>query len=349
MSPLKVEVFGRTDVGKTRDHNEDSFLVADLTRKIASLQPEVRDHDVGPRGTLFVVADGMGGAAAGEIASDLAVDSIYAHMVGEWGNDQDVSEQRFAFRLKEAVEFANSRIHQYAKEHPEHRGMGTTTTAAGVFEGALYLSQIGDSRGYLIRGGGITQITKDQSLMQRLVDAGELTEEEAAVSERRNIILQALGPDPTVKVDLTRQEVRKGDMLLMCSDGLSGLVPKDDMLRLAKEQQDLVALCKELIDLANSRGGPDNITCIVARFGGDIPDADGSEEVGHQVYPLLDTESTTEPVPVYKGPKKPAAAPNDKDKTIETPRKLEPAPADAPTQEVVAQRPQEKKKSWWPF
>ena len=361
MSPLKVEVFGRTDVGKTRDHNEDSFLVADLTRRIASLQPEVREHEVGPRGTLFVVADGMGGAAAGEIASDLAVDSIYAHMIGEWGNDQELSEQRFAFRLKEAVEFANARIHEYARAHPEHRGMGTTTTAAGVYENALYLTQIGDSRAYLIRAGHITQITKDQSLMQRLVDAGELTEEEAAVSERRNIILQALGPDPHVKVDLTRQEVRKGDMIIMCSDGLSGLVQKDDMVRLAQAQPDLVALCKELIDLANSRGGPDNITCIVGRFGGDIPEPDGTEIVGHQVYPLLDTESTTEPVPVYRpGKDKPKDA--SKDKTVEvTPappapaapaEPAAPAPAkasaDAPTLDVPAQAPP-KKTSWWPF
>ncbi len=345
MTPLKVEVFGRTDVGKTRDHNEDSFLVADLTRRIASLQPEVREHDVGPRGTLFVVADGMGGAAAGEIASEKATDTIYTHMITEWANDLEVTEQRFAFRLKEAVETANAVIHEYARQHPEHRGMGTTTTAAGVFEGALYLSQIGDSRGYLIRQGRITQITKDQSLMQRLVDAGELTEEEAAVSERRNIILQALGPDPNVKVDLTRQDVRKGDILIMCSDGLSGLVPKDDMLKVVSEQPDLVSVCRELIELANSRGGPDNITCIVARFGGDIPDPDGNEQVGHQVYPLLDTESTTEPVPVYRGQRKtePAA-------TIpSTPAAPDqPQTSDSPTVPVpIPDTP--KKKSWWPF
>jgi PPM family protein phosphatase len=341
--PLKVEVFGRTDVGKTRDHNEDSFLVADLTRKAASLQPEVREHEVGPRGSLFVLADGMGGAAAGEIASDLATDTIYTHMISEWGNDQEVNEQRFAFRLKEAVEVANAKIHDYAKTHPESRGMGTTTTAAGVFEGALYMTQIGDSRGYLIRAGAITQITKDQSLMQRLVDAGELTEEEAAVSERRNIILQALGPDPHVKVDLTRQDLRKGDLLIMCSDGLSGLVTKDDMLGVVLGSADLVATCKGLIDLANERGGPDNITCIVARFAGDgLPAPGGSEPVGHQVYPLLDTESTTEPVPVYRPEDDPGA------------RKTEASPPPPPELESAqapqgGEAPSAKKKSWWPF
>ncbi|MBI4542681.1 MAG: Stp1/IreP family PP2C-type Ser/Thr phosphatase [Gemmatimonadetes bacterium] len=326
---VHVEVFGRTDVGQARDHNEDSFLVADLTRRNASLQPEVRSHDVGPRGSLLVVADGMGGAAAGEIASDMAVDTIYTHMTEQWGSDQEVSEQRFAYRLKEAVELANQQIHEFAKSNVEHRGMGTTTTAAGIFGGALYLTQVGDSRGYLIRNGRITQITKDQSLMQRLVDAGELTEEEAAVSERRNIILQALGPDPHVKVDLTRQELRRDDVLVMCSDGLSGPVKNDDILRIVTQNTDLVASCKELIDLANSRGGPDNITCIVSRFtGDDLSAPDGKEPVGHQVYPLLDTESTTDPVPVYE-PQHDAST-RKTEATQE--RKTEPT-----------------KKKWWPF
>ncbi|HWO89245.1 MAG TPA: Stp1/IreP family PP2C-type Ser/Thr phosphatase [Gemmatimonadales bacterium] len=339
MSGLKVEVFGRTDVGKTRDHNEDSFLVADLSRRIASLQPDVREHEVGPRGSLFIVADGMGGAAAGEVASDMAVDTIYTHMVNQWGNDQEIEEQRFAYRLKEAVEIANQQIHAFAKDHPEHRGMGTTTTAAGVFNGALYLTQIGDSRGYLIRNGVITQITKDQSLMQRLVDAGELTEEEAAVSDRRNIILQALGPDPQVKVDLTRQELRKGDILVMCSDGLSGQVPKEDILQVVMRNTDLVAVCKELIDLANERGGPDNITCIVARFSGDgLPEPDGSETVGHHVYPLLDTESTTQPVPVYRPEEDPSKASTQQ---VEVQKKPNPGGADRDKGE--------KGKKWWKF
>jgi serine/threonine protein phosphatase PrpC len=323
-APMLVEVFGRTDVGMARDHNEDSFLVANLTSREASLQPEVRAHEIGRRGSLFMVADGMGGAAAGELASEMATETVFTHMVEAWGSDPEVTEQRFAYRLKEAVEIANSRIYEYARAHPENRGMGTTTTAAGCFGGSLFLTQIGDSRGYLIRSGSIVQITKDQSLMQRLVDAGELTEEEAAISERRNIILQALGPDPTVKVDLTRQELRRGDVLVMCSDGLSGLVKSDDMLGIVTGATDLVAACKELIDLANQRGGPDNITCIVARFGGDgLPQPSGNEPPGHQVYPLLDTESTTEPVPIYQP-------------------ETEPKASERPTE------PSQKKK-WWPF
>jgi len=270
--PIRVEVFAKTDLGRTRDHNEDRFLVADLTKKSASLLPDVRRHDIGPRGTLFVVADGMGGAAAGEL------------------------------------EVANASIHAHAKAHPEVRGMGTTTTAAGVLNDHLYLTQVGDSRAYLIRGGEAHQITKDQSLMQRLVEAGELTEEEAAQSERRNIILQALGPDPKVKVDLTHQEVRRGDILVLCSDGLSGQVKKEEIAKIVTAAPDLSTACDRLIALANERGGPDNITVVIARFDGDGLRYSGSgqpEDVGHQVYPLIDTETSTEPVPIYKGSRPP--------------------------------------------
>ncbi|HEU4763964.1 MAG TPA: protein phosphatase 2C domain-containing protein [Gemmatimonadales bacterium] len=300
--PVRVSVFGKTDVGRTRDHNEDTFLVADLSTKKASLLPEVRDHEVGPRGSFFMVADGMGGAAAGEVASAMAADLIYQHLASAWAQDPDVSAQRFAFRMKEAVEVANQKIHQYTKEHPEVRGMGTTLTAAGVFGDKLYLTQIGDSRGYLIRGGAAIQLTKDQSLMQRLVDAGELTEAEAEVSERRNIILQALGPDPRVRVDLTYQPLRRGDLLVLCSDGLSGQVKKDEIGALAAQHPDLGDLCAALIALANERGGPDNITAVAVRFDGEgLPLPDGNEAVGHQVYPLTEGDSTTEPVPVYRG------------------------------------------------
>jgi protein phosphatase len=165
--------------------------------------------------------------------------------------------------------------------------MGTTVTAAGIYGSDLYLTQIGDSRAYLVRGTEAIQLTKDQSLMQRLVDAGELTEHEAEQSERRNIILQALGPDPRVKVDLTHQSVRRGDILILCSDGLSGLVRREEFAMLARQHTDPPALCAALIDLANERGGPDNITVITARFDGDgLPEADEVDEVGYQTYQI---------------------------------------------------------------
>jgi serine/threonine protein phosphatase PrpC len=293
---VRVSVFGKTDLGRTREHNEDTFLVADLSSGNASLQPEVRSHKVGPRGSLFIVADGMGGAAAGELASAMAADHIHRHMATTWAGDTTPTAERFAYRMREAVELANSAIYTYAREHPEVRGMGTTVTAAGIFGSDLYLAQIGDSRAYLVRSTDAIQLTKDQSLMQRLVDAGELTEDEAEQSERRNIILQALGPDPRVKVDLTYQSVRRGDVLILCSDGLSGLVRRDEFATLARQHTDPPALCAALIDLANARGGPDNITVITARFEGDgLPEPDGDEGVGYQAYQLPPTGNQSDP------------------------------------------------------
>ena len=307
--PIKVEVYAKTDLGRTRDHNEDRFLVADLTRRQASLLPAVRHHEIGPRGSLFVVADGMGGAAAGEVASAMATETVFEHLLQAWGRGPEATAQRFAYRLREAVEVANTRIHTYAAAHPEVRGMGTTTTAVGVLGDHLFLSQVGDSRAYLIRGRQAVQLTKDQSLMQRLVEAGELTEEEAAKSERRNIILQALGPDARVKVDLTHQELRRGDILVLCSDGLSGQVKKEEIAEIAGRERDLQVACDKLIALANERGGPDNITVILARFDGDgLRAPEPSADVGHQVYPLIDTETSTEPVPVYTGSRPPQPA-----------------------------------------
>jgi len=300
---ILVNVFGRTDVGRTREHNEDSFVVADLNSNVASLQPSVRAHKSGPKGTLFMVADGMGGAAAGEIASQMATDIVLRELRDNWLPLDQPSPEAFARCLKRSAQSANQQIHSYATSHQEYRGMGTTATIAGFLDGILYLAQVGDSRGYLIRSGLVKQITKDQSLMQKLIEAGELTEEEAAQSERRNIILQALGPEAQIKVDLTYQPVCKGDILLLCSDGLSGQITKADIARVLGEEPDLVNACKKLIEIANTNGGPDNITVIIAKVGGDgVADAGTDESVGHAVFPLLDTESTTEPVPVYKGP-----------------------------------------------
>jgi protein phosphatase len=311
VAPILASVFGKTDRGRTRDHNEDTFLVADLSTGNASLLPEVREHEIGPRGSLFMVADGMGGAVAGELASEMAADLVYRHLATAWATDRDSSAERFAFRMREAVQIANARIYGYAKEHPEVRGMGTTVTAAGVYGEDLYLTQIGDSRAYLVRGGTAIQLTKDQSLMQRLVDAGELTEEEAEQSERRNIILQALGPDPQVKVDLTHQKLRQGDTLIICSDGLSGLVRREEFAEAATRHDDLPSLCGALIDLANERGGPDNITVVAARFSGPgLPEASDAEGVGYRVYDLPEgEEAPTDEMPVSTAAPEPPQLP----------------------------------------
>ena len=282
-------------MGRTREHNEDAFVVADLTTGNATLQPEVRTHTVGDRGTLFMVADGMGGAAAGEIASAMAIEVVLRELTEEVteaaaGPDREA----FAAALKRATATANTTIHTYALEHPEYRGMGTTATIAGVLGDTLYLAQVGDSRAYLVRDGVAMQITKDQSLMQKLIEAGEITEEEAEQSERRNIILQALGPENSIKVDLTHQQVRRNDTLVLCSDGLSGQVKVDDIARVATDEPDLMAVCKQLIDKANANGGPDNITVIAVRFAGDgVIAPESGDRVGHQRFALpVDSEQT---------------------------------------------------------
>ena len=173
--------------------------------------------------------------------------------------------------------------------------MGTTVTAGGVNGHDLYLAQIGDSRAYLIRRGVAIQLTKDQSLMQRLVDAGELTEEEAEHSERRNIILQALGPDANVKVDLSHQSLRQGDVLVICSDGLSGLVKREEIGEMVGRHPNLADLCGALIDLANERGGPDNITVVAARFGGEgLAQSDGEAEVGYHTFAVGPADASGE-------------------------------------------------------
>src|SRR5262245_44573860 len=205
--------------------------------------------------------------------------------------------------------------------------MGTTATVAGLLGDTLYIAQVGDSRAYLVRNGIARQITKDQSLMQKLIEAGELTEEEAEHSERRNIILQALGPEPTIKVDLTHQTVRRGDQLVLCSDGLSGQVSKEEIAEVVTKETDLTAACRELIDRANANGGPDNITVIIARFDGPGLQGPGTEDhVGHTVFPLPDTGQTpaasadgvmdgdtpTRPFPVQRRPRvTPPPAPDE--------------------------------------
>jgi protein phosphatase len=262
-----------------------------------------------------MVADGMGGAAAGEIASSMAAQQIYDHLAEVWSHDPENSPQQFALRMREAVEYANAEIHSYASEHPEVRGMGTTLTAAGVHGPNLFLAQVGDSRAYLIRDGMAFQLTKDQSLTQRLVDAGELTEEEAETNARRNIILQALGPDPRVKVVLSVQKLNRDDVLVVCSDGLTGLVRKTEIAAVVASESNLAQVCETLISLANERGGPDNITVVAARFHGDgLPEAsDSEEEPQHTVLRLPGSSASSDdaltplPHPAAAAPTAPTA------------------------------------------
>ena len=294
---IVVHVYGRTDVGRAREHNEDAFAVADLTAGTVTLAPEAHTYRVGERGLLFMVADGMGGAAAGELASAMAVDVVLDELRARWGAAPHHDPETFAAGLRASTETANSRIHRFASDHPEHRGMGTTATIAGLLGETLYVAQVGDSRAYLVRDGVARQITKDQSLMQKLIEAGEITAEEAEQSERRNIILQALGPEPVIRTDLTHQHIRRGDTLVLCSDGLSGQMRVDDIGRVITEEKSLDAACIKLIDLANANGGPDNITVVAARFEGDgLQPPTARDPIGHAVYPF--GGDATPPMPI---------------------------------------------------
>jgi len=293
-----VHVFGESDVGRTREHNEDAFAVADLSTatKLPFVGRVPQTVTPGPRGLLFMVADGMGGAAAGEIASSMAVDVVLQELSSRWSKAGAGDAGTFAAALQAAATVANERIFQFASEHPEYRGMGTTATIAGVLGDMLYIAQVGDSRAYLVRGDEARQMTKDQSLMQRLIDAGEITAEEAEVSDRRNIILQALGPEGVVSVDVTHQALRRGDTLVLCSDGLSGVVRDQEISRVAHEEPDVAALCARLIEKANASGGPDNITVVAARFEGPaLVDAEPEDEVGHYEFPVPDLNTLIQP------------------------------------------------------
>jgi len=241
----------------------------------------------------------MGGVAAVEVASATAVDVVLRHLRERLAELRPPTAMDLAGELARAAEKANWSIFQQAVNRPELRGMGTTATIAALLNDTLYLAQVGDSRAYLVRSGTATQLTKDQSLMQKLIEAGELTEEEALLSERRNIILQALGPEANVKVDLTMQRLRRGDVLLLCSDGLSGLVRPEDMARIVDEELDLSVACDRLIAMANDQGGPDNITVVAARFEGrGLKVARTTDEVGYREYSAeMPMEEAAAPAP----------------------------------------------------
>jgi protein phosphatase len=271
VSDVIVDLCARTDVGRTREHNEDAFLVADLAEAQALSPVDGISRAVGPRGLLFMVADGMGGAAAGELASAMAIDAVFAHVRSAWGESTSSDSAAFAEILSAATSLANERIYQYAVEHPATRGMGTTATVAGLWRDTLVVAQVGDSRAYLVRNGQARQLTKDQSLLQRLVDAGEITAAEAERSERRNIILQALGPEPLVTVDVTTHTLQRGDAVVLCTDGLTGVVRAVEIAQMVEGAATVASACVQLIAGANARGGPDNVTVVVVRIEGGVP------------------------------------------------------------------------------
>lgn len=257
-----IKVFAQTDIGRARDGNEDSFLVGDFSSEQGNRLPRVMELSPDSGAPILMVSDGMGGAAAGEVASSLAVKTAREKLRGL----KPAGESRFVEQLVQALEAANRAILDHAKQHPQMRGMGATATLAGFFKDKIYIAQVGDSRAYLIRQNMIRQLTRDQSFVNQLIEAGKISEEEAEVHPRRNVILQALGNQGKLTVAAVSIQPCDGDCLLLCSDGLSGLVKKEEIREIVAGAPDLPEAVQRLIMLANERGGPDNITVVLSRF-----------------------------------------------------------------------------------
>ncbi|CAN5816740.1 N/A [soil metagenome] len=276
-----IRVWGHTDPGRIRKENQDTFLVSQLTADLNDVgfflgpasHPTGEGADpsfaLGPRGALLVVADGMSGPAGGGRASRLALTALTGLMEREWQKERAATPRSFLDLMVRAVREANQKVHRESMEDPGYSGMGTTLTLAGLLDDTLYMAQIGDSRGYIFRNGSLVQLTRDQSMVQELLDAGVITEAEARVSPQRNVILKALGTEPRVDPVVTFLEMRRGDLILLCSDGLSGLLSSEEISGILSGPGSLQHRCSVLVDSANEAGGPDNITVVLAEVAGE--------------------------------------------------------------------------------
>jgi serine/threonine protein phosphatase PrpC len=257
-----VRAAGRSDVGRVRSHNEDSLMACDLSSGERRLGPFDYDLRLGPKGLLLGVADGMGGEAGGELASQICVEEV-SHRLLAGGDEREAGE-----RLRRAIEAANERIRQEAQRHPAYQGMGTTITAALLRDSSLWVAQVGDSRAYLVRDREARLLTRDQTLVNYLADLGAEWNVEGENDPRRNILIQAVGTSAVLDVELTRVRLLPGDLVLVCSDGLSNWLQPAELVEVLAANEPLARRCQALIDRANARGGPDNITAVVAQFDG---------------------------------------------------------------------------------
>lgn len=269
---INLALYAQTDVGMVRSGNEDNFLILDLSTGRSWTASEEESPDLltyaqGYYGSLLAVSDGMGGALAGEVASRMAVETVRDRML-QLQAHEIYSRLPFHERLRLSIEEANILINGESQTNPAHKGLGATFTAVAAVGGQVFFGQVGDSRAYLIRGNQIVRTTKDQSLVQQLIDAGQITEEEAETHSYRNVILQALGAHGSVNVEVGCETLCNMDTLVICSDGLSGKVHQDEIARIIHEARDFKSACQHLINLANERGGEDNITVVIAQFSG---------------------------------------------------------------------------------
>jgi len=258
---MRIAFAALTDVGLVRQNNEDTFLVADLSSGTRSIPPPVSAEgstDAQGQGVLFVVADGMGGAAAGEVASLMAVETV-REAVSDL-QDED-SHDKARDRVARAVAEANRRIYESSQSNPEQRGMGTTLTAALLRHGRIHFFQVGDSKGYIFRSDKLHKMTNAHSLIDTLVQDKVISEEDAEqLQGGKNIILRALGAEATVKIDLSETTLGEGDIVLLCSDGLHGPVKHARIEEIVRGSLDPGKIAEELIAEARANGGPDNIT-----------------------------------------------------------------------------------------
>jgi len=292
---MNVELQAKSDVGRVRRGNEDNFLVLELSKEQtwtgspgADAPPEgITQFELGDKGLVLVVSDGMGGALAGDVASRMAVDSVRDTILGDHCDGGDYVEgASLVDCLSKATILANRAIHDKSQEDSRCAGMGATFTGAAVRGDLLDFVQVGDSRGYILRKNQIRLATKDQSLVQQLVDVGQISEAEAETHMFRNVILQALGAQGDVKPVTGRIRLKRGDVLLLCSDGLSGKLRSEDILNIVGSNHDLAKACDELIAEANARGGEDNITVILARFTGNELEEPATDRITIELPPI---------------------------------------------------------------
>ena len=265
--------FGLTDRGKTRSTNEDQFLIGELARTLwvrqtSLLQPETLYGR--NRGHVFLVADGMGGHQAGEVASELTVRTVEAfvlHLLHRFSNIELADEQGVVADLQAALEHADARIFEETAHHPQLAGMGTTLTLALVSAWKLFVMHAGDSRCYLYRGGRLRQLTEDHTLVGELARRGVLSPEEVRHHRLRHVVTNVLGGgEAGVRVDVHRADLEPGDVLLLCSDGLTEMLDDNCIAAVLAAEGEPQRACERLVAEANEAGGRDNITVIVARF-----------------------------------------------------------------------------------
>jgi protein phosphatase len=250
---LRVRFAGETNVGMKREHNEDSYYLPEMER-------------------LAIVADGMGGHASGEVASRMAVETVVSYLKETleeqpltWPYKIDHGLRHDLNRLTTAIKLANLKIHEEAQRNPACRGMGTTLVSALFAQDALIIAHVGDSRLYRLRDGVFEQITEDHSLLNDYIKMKHLTAEEIAAFPHKNVIVRALGMKATVQVDVLVEEPRLGDVYVLCSDGLSGMVSDAEVADIAANEPDLDRACDRLIGMANANGGLDNVTVVAIR------------------------------------------------------------------------------------